>query len=111
MTAFLRTQFARAPWRFSPLEKRRQYQIFLWRNTNAAQQAELELKALAYLHLPLICECISRISYCVVSNCKRNEQKFFFSPNAKSPIRIQPETAVRASRLALRGGERTLAYS
>jgi len=38
-------------------------------------------------------------------------QKVFFFPNAKSPIRIQPENAVRASRRALRGGELHLAIS
>ena len=31
--------------------------------------------------------------------------KMFFFPKAKSPIPIQPEIAVRASRRALRGGE------
>src|SRR3989344_5648860 len=41
MTAFLRTLFVRALLRFSPRRTRRQYQIFLWRNTKTAQQAAL----------------------------------------------------------------------
>src|SRR3989338_8359959 len=89
LPTFLRISFARVLWQFLLPERKRQFQVFLWRQILSIHAFGLQSKALVG-HL-LLCSCERKlyISYFYILGIK--DKKFFFPQKCDPPNFFSPQ--------------------